>query len=230
MQLLNNLSSVSDNHPNYHIPAIIGITGGIGSGKSVVSRILRLNGFQVYDCDSEARAIMEADSEVRREICSVLGDEAYLEDGSVNKPHVSRHIFSDESKRKEINRIVHNAVRNHFLSKVAQCGVKLIFCESAILSTSHLDEICNMIWLIEASEDVRISRVSARDNLSTDDIILRIKSQQKEFDHLPEDKTLRIKNDPSSPLLLTILELTATYTHSPSPALSYSTQINISDL
>ncbi len=95
---------------------LIGITGGIGSGKSVVSRILRLNGEMVYDCDTEARRIMETDEAVIGQLRALLGEEAYTSDGHLNKPHVAR-IFTDATLRNAVNAIVHAAVRHDLNAK-----------------------------------------------------------------------------------------------------------------
>lgn len=188
-------------------PVIIGITGGIGSGKSVVSRVLRLNGLMVYDCDSEAKILMENDTQLKAGLRNVLGPETYLNNGHLNKPLISSKIFSDKETRQKVNALVHEAVRKHFLIKASQCHGKVAFCESAILASSHFDQLCSKIWLIEAPEKVRVERVKFRDNHTEEEIMLRIASQQKEFDVFPEDKLIRICNDGTSPLLPHILQL-----------------------
>lgn len=182
-------------------PKIIGITGGIGSGKSVVSRILRLKGFRVYDCDTEARRLMEYDRSVKEGIVSILGDEAYAEPaGVLNRSYVASKIFNDVTLRDEVNAIVHKAVADDFLSYVRLEGGS-VFCETAILATSHMDKICDAIWVVIAPENERIERVKRRNGLSEEEIRLRIATQKEEFELLPKEKIVEIRNGDSDMLL-----------------------------
>lgn len=185
---------------------IVGITGGIGSGKSVVSRILRLNGAKVYDCDTEARSIMESDPCVVRELTAILGASAYKEGGGLDRRYVAEKIFTDEVLRSLVNGVVHKAVREDFLHKASSWG-DLSFCESAILATSHFDKICDEIWYVTAPEDERIIRVMKRDSLSEEEIRKRIDTQRKEFDCLPKEKVIEIRNGDNDLLLPCIYKL-----------------------
>ncbi len=195
---------------------IIGITGGIGSGKSVVSRILRLNGCFVYDCDLEARVIMEREESVSSAIKSLLGEEAYLPDGCVDRAFVASVVFADSDKLNGLNSIVHKAVRDDFLQRVKWLSCQeipaplrrdVIFCESAILSTAHMDAICDEIWLVTAPETLRIERVIRRNGLTEREIMGRMEAQKREFDSLPSEKVTLIDNDRSTPILRKILRL-----------------------
>lgn len=96
-------------------PRVVGITGGIGSGKSVVSRILRLNGFPVYDCDIMARNIMERDVEVVSVLKSILGEETYDCNGCLDRNYVSGKIFSDKVLLDSVNATVHLCCQERFL-------------------------------------------------------------------------------------------------------------------
>ena len=91
---------------------IIGITGGIGSGKSVVSRILRCCGFTVYDCDSEAKKLMTCNYMVKDCLINLFGDSVYHPSGELNKTLIADKLFSDNDIRVQVNAIVHRAVRN----------------------------------------------------------------------------------------------------------------------
>ena len=190
---------------------IIGITGGIGSGKSVMSRIIRLNGFPVYDCDSEARRIMHENIDVREGLCDMLGNEVYDANGNLDRGFMSRCIFTDTEKRKLVNSLVHNAVRKDFLDYCNIVDSPAVFCESAILSTSGFDSFCDAIWLVEASENIRIGRVIARNNLSVEEIRHRMKSQEGEFSKLPPSKTIAIVNDGNTPVLGFVLKMLEEY-------------------
>lgn len=177
---------------------IIGITGGIGAGKSVVSRILRLKGFEVYDCDSRASEIMHSSLEILNWLKENIGEEAVDHNGSINRRAVGEVIFSDVNKRESLNRIVHTAIYDDV--KCCSAG-KTFFVESAILATSHLDELCDKIWLVEAPVETRIMRVEKRSGLDRKNIEARIKTQQHEFDELDKTKTSVIINDGSISLL-----------------------------
>ncbi len=185
---------------------IIGITGGIGSGKSVVSRILRLNGFSVYDCDMEARLLMENDPSVRSELISLLGEDTYDSFGKLSRVYVASRIFSDPVLLSGVNKIVHAAVREHF-RKFAHDNGKTVFCESAILATSGLSQMCDRVWIVEAAEELRISRVKQRNGLGDDEIRKRIRSQEKEMEQLACPKVELIDNSGTLSLLKRIFSL-----------------------
>ena len=88
----------------------IGITGGIGSGKSVISRILRTCGHTVYDCDSNAKAIMDRDPEIRRKLAEMIDSSTINRDGSINRPRLAQIVFEDKAKLAMLNAIVHSIV------------------------------------------------------------------------------------------------------------------------
>lgn len=192
---------------------MICITGGIGSGKSVVSRVLRLNGFAVYDCDTEARRLMEENVIVREEITGILGPEAYVPGVShgkevrLNRSFVASAIFNDDKLRNMVNAVVHRAVREDFI-RFATLSNGTVFCETAIPVTSRIDRICDRIWIVTAPEEVRIERVKLRNSLSEDEIKKRIATQRDEFESLPKDKLIEIKNGNNDPVLPRIYELT----------------------
>lgn len=185
----------------------IGITGGIGSGKSVVSRILRCNGFIVYDCDTRARSLMEEDKQLKELLEEKLGSFIYHQDGKLNKNLLSQIIFNDKERRKLVNSIVHEAVRSDIKKKRKNTKGKF-FIESAILATSGLDKYCDYIWLITSSERMRIKRIEKRDKLDLKQIEKRIHIQEEELDLLTKDKLIVIKNDYNNALLEQVLNKT----------------------
>ena len=174
----------------------IGITGGIGAGKSVVSRLLRLKGYKVYDCDSEAKRIMETDPDLRRELKKLLGENAYS-GPCLNRKYIADIIFTDSHIREKINGLVHAAVREDF-QRYAGNAETPVFVETAILSTGGFLPLVDEIWLVEAPEIVRIERVKKRNGLKEEEILERMQTQQKEFDNLPSDRTEIIVNDGES--------------------------------
>ncbi len=185
---------------------IIGITGGIGAGKSVVSRILRLKGYPVYDCDYEAKRLMDNNKDVIFLLKELLGEGIYTDDGKLDRKLMSRKIFSDDEIRLGVNKIVHEAVRNDFLGWAGQFPSP-VFVESAILSTSLMDRFCTNVWLIDAPEGIRVERVKKRNGLTEEEILARIASQAREFDLLPKTKMETIDNSGDSSLLYQIDKL-----------------------
>ena len=135
---------------------IIGITGGIGSGKSTIARALAARGFAVYDCDREAKRIIAENKDVQQQIIALLGEEAFV-NGVYNTAYVAKRVFAEPELLERLNQIVHPAVKEDILEKQPD------FVESAILYEAGLDAICDKIFVIEAPEDIRIARTIARD-------------------------------------------------------------------
>ncbi len=162
---------------------MIGICGGIGSGKSVVSRILRLRGEAVYDCDREAKRIMDSSEEVLVALNERHGDAVCPPGGPICRPELARRVFGSDEERLWLNALVHRLVREDVEAWHAFCmaeGRERCFVESAILASSGLAEMCDEIWLVTASEEVRVARIMGRDSLPEEAILKRIRSQEAE--------------------------------------------------
>lgn len=162
----------------------IGICGGIGSGKSVVSRILRLRGEAVYDCDLEAKRIMDSSDEVLDALTARYGESVCPPGGPICRPELARRIFGSDEERLWLNGLVHRLVREDVECRHAAMmadGRDRCFVESAILASSGLAAMCAEVWLVTASDDVRVARVMQRDSLSEEAIQSRIRSQQEEM-------------------------------------------------
>ena len=174
---------------------IIGLTGGIGAGKSVVARVLRTKGIPVYDCDLRAKSIMEESEEIICKLKDRFGEECYHPAGNLNRKLLADRIFSSDEERKWLNALVHAAVKEDIISwRDQNSEASVIFVESAILHTSRLDEICSRIWLVEAPEDIRFQRAMDRGGISAENLKARMETQKKEFDSLPAEKLDRIDN------------------------------------
>lgn len=188
----------------------IGITGPIGSGKSTVSRVLSLHGFPVYDCDFEARRIMNADTALRSELCKIAGCNLYLS-GSLNRPLLASIIFSSPEKRLAVNTLVHAAVRadiSRLLASASLPPARPLFIESALLHTSGLHKMVSRIWLVSAPASLRLSRIQSRNpDLSRSEILSRMDAQASEFCLLPADKVSTLLNDGHASLLEQIYSL-----------------------
>ncbi|MDE6548687.1 MAG: dephospho-CoA kinase [Muribaculaceae bacterium] len=162
---------------------MIGICGGIGSGKSVASRILRLRGEAVYDCDLEAKRIMDGSEEVLSALNVRYGDAVCPKDGPICRPELAKRVFGSDEERLWLNSLVHRLVREDVASwrdeKLSE-GHRRCFVESAILASSGLAQMCDEIWLVTASEEVRIERIKMRDSIDEEAIYKRMLSQKEE--------------------------------------------------
>lgn len=186
---------------------LIGITGGIGCGKSYISRILRSLGYEVYDCDLEAKRMMDADHATVEAIVSHFG-ESIVSSGHIDRGALAKRVFANDADRLWLNSLVHGKVRQ---SLGEWCRLRqqqnILFVESAILATSELMKYCDSVWLVTAPLETRILRVNARNGWRRDEILGRIKSQETESDLLQkyaadnDMKIVEIVNDGNTPLL-----------------------------
>lgn len=163
----------------------IGITGGIGSGKSVVSRILRAWGHEVYDCDSEAKRLMHVSDEIRTRIVDEVCAEAFDSDGKLQAPVLGAVVFADAERLARLNSIVHTAVLADVRRRAAEAPGDVFFVESAIANGSGLTELFDCEWKVTAPETVRIERVRHRSGLDVGAIKARIEAQANEEQVLP---------------------------------------------
>ena len=185
---------------------LIAITGGIGSGKSVVSRVVRVMGYGVYDCDSRAKSLMTRDPMVCQQLMEAFGKEVYLADGSLNRAHLSA-AFTDPSALARLNAIVHPATATDLINwadEQAEAGAEIAFVETALLRTSGLDRVVDDVWHVTAPDQVRIDRVIARSGLTAAQVKERMAAQRDE--EAPADGEHIIINDNVTALLPQILK------------------------
>lgn len=185
---------------------LIGITGGIGSGKSVVAEICRLKGFKVYDCDLRARSIMESDPEVAALLKEAAGADVYDCNGLLCREIMAERIFGDAAIRGKVNSIVHEAVRRDLKCWCERENDRLMFVETAIPVTSGLDRMCDAVWVVNAPADVRMRRAMKRDNSTEEKIAGRMKAQADELASL-HGQIAMIENDGIVPVLPRIGQL-----------------------
>lgn len=189
------------------ISRLIAITGGIGAGKSVVSHILRVMGYEVYDTDREAKKLMDNDSSIKQQLCAQISPDAVCADGTIDRRHISSIVFADNEKLAALNAIVHGAVRDDIVRwRTLPRHRDIIFIETAILYQSALDRLVDSVWDVIAPDELRIERVIARNNCSREDVDARIKAQTYIPAVLHAD-IHTIANDGSTPLLPRILSL-----------------------
>lgn len=185
---------------------IIAITGGIGSGKSVVSSILRNMGYKVYDSDIEARILMDNSNEIKESIQRTF-DKALICNGLIDRKKLSEIVFSDTGKLRDLNHIVHGAVIKHFLEWVKNNDDPVVFIETAILYESGLDKYVNDIWEVNAPEHIRIQRVMKRNHMPEAEVKRRIDVQSKHGDKVDQRKHQIINNNDEAALTPQILYL-----------------------
>lgn len=162
---------------------LIAITGGIGSGKSVVSQLLRIIGYTVYDCDERAKWVMTHDKQLRNELCELFGPDTYLpssdNEWALNKPYLASRIFSSAEALAKMNACVHPALaRDMKMMQEAEAKDRFFF-ESAILYESGFDRLStpDEVWTVSAPLELRIARGMQRDNATREKILSRIDSQ-----------------------------------------------------
>ena len=186
---------------------LVGITGGIGSGKSTIVQVLAARGYAVYDCDREAKRIIVENAEVRKAIIALLGTEAFVPSpqhpftGSYNTSYVSQRVFAEPELLQQLNAIVHPAVKEEI--QVQSSEVSVLFVESAILFEAGIDSLCDRIVVVDAPEEVRLQRTIARDyhGDATEEHINKVRARMRAQQFRPTDeqkatkKVLTINND-----------------------------------
>lgn len=156
---------------------IIGITGGIGSGKSTLSKRFREAGYAVYDTDSGARRLQNENAGIRQQISALFGAEAYT-DNVLNRKYIAGIVFHQPELLHKLNEIVHPAVRADFKSWAHQhISEKVLFLECALLFQGEFPKLVDKIILVTAPQTIRIQRVVKRDGLSESQVLERMNNQ-----------------------------------------------------
>ena len=193
---------------------LVGITGGIGSGKSTIVQALAARGYAVYDCDREAKRIIVENAEVRKAIIALLGTEAFVPSpqhpftGSYNTSYVSQRVFAEPELLQQLNAIVHPAVKEDIRVQSSEVRVQnsessVLFVESAILFEAGIDSLCDRVVVVDAPEEVRLQRTIARDyhGDATEEHINKVRARMRAQQFRPTDeqkaskKVLTIIND-----------------------------------
>ena len=155
---------------------IIGLTGGIGSGKSTVLDLFTKLGAIPFIADIEAKKLMISDLELIQEIKLLFGKEAYIK-GQLNRAFIASIVFNDKNKLAKLNKLVHPKVRDYFTQFVKKNSEKIIIYESAILFESGSNKFCDSIITVIADKEVRIDRIIKRDSVTKAEIESRMKNQ-----------------------------------------------------
>ncbi len=177
----------------------IGITGGIGSGKSIVSEILQTMGYPVFNSDDQARKILFHSKDLHEELKQNFGEEIFL-DGIPNKLKIAQIVFSSKEKLEILNALIHPLVRICFEDWILQQKSKIIFKEAAILIESGAYKECDKIIVVKSPEELRIKRVMKRDSVTEEEVKMRMKNQLSS-NELMKFADFVIENDESHALL-----------------------------
>jgi dephospho-CoA kinase len=158
-------------------PLIIGITGGIGSGKSTLSEHLRSEGYEVYDSDLEARRLQNEHPALKKQLIDAFGEEIYTSQG-LNRPALAKIVFANHEFLFKLNEIVHPFVTEDFQNWISHRSSKrFLFMESAILFECGFNKLVDKVVLMTASEPLRIKRVIKRDKVSSKEVQARMLNQ-----------------------------------------------------
>ncbi|RUA10002.1 MAG: dephospho-CoA kinase [Flavobacteriia bacterium] len=158
---------------------IIGLTGGIGSGKTTIAKMFEEQGIPVYYADDEAKKLMNTSSEIRKKLISAFGENSFLE-GELNRAYLAEQVFNDPEKLKIINAIVHPEVDKHFKNWISQQGSEIVIQENAILFESGKKDLFDVIITVTAPKELRIKRVVQRDQITAERVNDRINNQMEE--------------------------------------------------
>lgn len=187
---------------------LIGLTGGIGSGKSVVAKLLKVFGFEVYDSDERAKFLTENNLNIREKLTSTFGAEVY-ENHRLNRAFLAQKIFSSIENLEKANSIIHPIVKRDLKFWASERENEICFVESAILFESGLNEIMEKIIVVSAPLEKRIERILLRDSCTKEQAMKRI-SSQKDEKFLLKNADFIVKNDENSSLIfqtISILEM-----------------------
>lgn len=166
---------------------LIGLTGGIGTGKSTVSEYLAERGYPIIDADKIAREIVEVGQPALKEIEKKFGKDIINHDGSLNRKALATIVFSDNSKRKVLEDITMPQICKIISERVdllKKQAVKIAFLDAPLLFEAGLDSIVDFIFCVDADLETRINRVCERDGSTRDDVVARIHSQMSNDDKM----------------------------------------------
>lgn len=161
------------------MPKVIGLTGGIASGKSTVSELLSVFGFKVVDADKAAREAVKKGSKGLAQVREVFGDEAIDENGEVNRRYMGDLVFNHPEKRLELNAIIHPIVRD-IMEEEKQEYLKQgynVIMDIPLLFENELENTVDEVWVVYTSESIQMDRLMQRNNLSLEDAKARVYSQ-----------------------------------------------------
>jgi len=164
---------------------IIGLTGGIASGKSTVSKILINRGYEVIDADAIARELQVKGSPLLGELVKIFGPDILDGEGSLNRVKLGTIIFSDESARIKVDELFLPAVKKEFRRRIAQSEAQILFLDVPLLFEAGFDDLTDANLVVFTSVDTQVKRLKARNNITGEEAMMRIGSQ------MPTDEKIK---------------------------------------
>ena len=187
-------------------PTRIGITGGIGSGKSVVSQVLQSLGIPVFDCDAESKRLTAVHPVIRQQLIALVGPEVFTVNGQLNKQLLANYLFASSGHVQRVNAIIHPVLKDYFRQWVPAQNAPMVAIESAILFEAGYDDVADTVIMVSAPLEVRIARAMQRDGSTREAVEERIRQQMDD-----EEKRRRsqfvIVNDGEVPVIPQVLEI-----------------------
>ena len=184
----------------------IGITGGIGSGKSTVCEVFKLLGVPVFEADTAAGKLINSDSEIRNNLIQLFGNEIYNSEKKINREKLANIIFNSDVELEKVNKVVHPAVRKEFMNWLKLQKTDYVIHEAAILIESGFYKMMDFTILVSAPDEMRIERVMRRSNLTRESVISRMAKQWPDSEKR-KFATLELVNDNKNLLIPQIIEI-----------------------
>ncbi|REG85949.1 dephospho-CoA kinase [Winogradskyella sediminis] len=173
---------------------VVGLTGGIGSGKSTILECFKSYGVPVYIADTEAKALMNRSKVIRRKLIQLFGEKAYI-DQTLNRPYLASKIFNDKTLLAKMNAIVHPKVASHFKRWLKQQDADYVIKEVAIIFENNLQNQYDYIITVVADKERRIQRVMERDNVSKEKVEAVIKNQWSDAKKIEKSDFVIVNNN-----------------------------------
>ena len=173
---------------------VVGLTGGIGSGKTTILKVFKSFGVPVYIADDEAKDLMNRSKVIRRKLIALFGEDAYKDD-QLNRPYLASQIFSNRELLLKMNAIVHPKVASHFKRWLKKQDSEYVIKEAAIIFENNLQSHYNYIITVVADEDLRIQRVIKRDDASIEKVKSIIKNQWSDAKKIKQSDFVILNND-----------------------------------
>jgi dephospho-CoA kinase len=190
-------------------PLLVGITGGIGSGKSTVCKLFSLLGIPVYTADNRAKWLMAQDAELQNQISSTFGTESYLANGELNRAFLAETVFPNPEKITELNALVHPVVRKDFEQWITQQSAPYLIKEAALLFETGAAKELDYVINVSSPLRVRMARILLRDPHRSEEQVNQIINQQLPDEEKNALADFCIKNTDNKLLIPQVLEVHA---------------------
>jgi len=188
------------------MPIALGITGGIGSGKSTLCKVFSILGIPVFEADIVAKELLNFNTNIKKELKALFGSEVYISENQLNRQKLAEYIFGNDDLREKVNQIVHPKVREAFNTWKAEQNTTYIIHEAAILFESGFYKMMDYTILVTAPEEMRIERVVDRDKISAEQVKARMEKQWSDAEKR-KLATLELVNDNKNALIPQIIEI-----------------------